>query len=394
MRKKMILLMVLAIAIVLTGCWDAIEIDKRGYVMVLGVDKYEAPSPQEEEEVMAEAPRVPKDTPRNRYSFTYVLPNLSFINGEGGDANIVYSTVGESLYGATRILSTRINRQVFFGHMKVVVIDEKVARDAHMFQETLDAIERDPLISRRVHIAITPNTAKEVLGIEPQINPMTGDFLKDLFLNKDRSPRSGGGVIGDIFEELRRWGNIVIPRIVPGEEDIKVAGSAVFKDYQMVGWLGEVETRALEILRGTARPGGLTVRYQNDTEYIVPVDLIYLSSITELDDTSDKIKIKKEIRTEGNIQQFAFLTENDLLESQIITEIEALVSEKLEKELKDTIEKLQKEFEVDVLGIDDYISKYYPKFWAEVEEDWQEIFPNIEIEVDVNTIIRRMGLTK
>ncbi|SES94561.1 germination protein, Ger(x)C family [Natronincola peptidivorans] len=403
MKKHMILLALLMMTSAFTGCWDAIEIDQRGYVMSLGIDKYEIPPPgkseegnsPEEEAAVPTMAHIPEDNPRNRFSFTYVIPNVEFLVGESENPNILYNTVGENLYSASRILTTRINKQVFFGHMKVLVIGETVARDPDMLREVLDAIERDQFISRRISVAIAPDTARGVLEVEPLINPMTGQFMADLFRNKDRSPRSGGGIMGDVFEELHRWGNTVIPRVIPGEEDIKVAGSAVIKNYRLIGWLGEVETRALEIIRGTARPGGLTVKHQGkDEEHIVPIDLIYLSSEFKLDKTSDKIRVIKEVKTTGEVKQFILDPHQDLMEPQLIRELEALVCEKIKKEMKETIRKLQEEFQVDVLGVDHYLSKYHPKLWPEVEEDWDEVFPHIEINVDVETKIRRVGLTK
>ncbi|AOY75180.1 Ger(x)C family spore germination protein [Clostridium formicaceticum] len=400
MKKKIILLLlVFIILFTLTACWDAIEIDERGYVMALGVDKYKIPPPGKDNEEAAEEAAVttmahiPEDNERNRYSFTYVIPNVEFLIGESDKANILYNTVGENLYAASRILTTRINKQLFFGHMKVVVIGEDIVRDPKLFREILDVIEREPFISRRINIAIAPDNARDVLEVEPLINPMTGQFMADLFRNKDRSPRSGGGMIGEVLEDLHRWGNTVIPRMIPGVADIKVAGSAVIKNYQMRGWLGEIETRALEIMRGTARPGGLSVQY-GEEEITVPVDLIYLSRKFHLDESDKKIKVTIEVNTEGEIEQFYLDPEHDLLDPEMIRKIEDKVCDKICDELETTIEKLQKEFEVDVIGIDYYLSRFHPGVWKEVKEDWSEIFPTIEIAVDVDTKIRRVGLTR
>lgn len=408
MKKKIVLLLTIMITIsTLTGCWDAIEVDDRAYVMSLGVDKYEAPSGEERSQEDGEGNKIsadiPEENPRNRYAYTYLIPNVEFLIGESDRANILYNSVGENLYAVSRILTTRLNKQLFFGHMKVIVIGEDVARDPQLLRETLDVIERDQFISRRINIAIAPGKARDVLEVEPSANPMTGQFIAELFQNKDRSPRSGSGEIGEVLENFHRWGNAVIPRVIPGEEDIKVAGSAVFKNYQLQGWLGEVETRALEIMRGTARPGGLSVKYGEDesvverhgTDYhIVPIDLIYISRKFYLNEDENNISITIEVKTEGEIEQFYLNPEHDLLEPERIREIEDKICIKICNELEATIEKLQKEFETDVIGVDYYLSRFHPKLWEEVKEDWGEIFPTIDISVKVETKIRRIGLTR
>ena len=52
-----------------------------------------------------------------------------------------------------------------------------------------------------------------------------------------------------------------------------------------------------------------------------------------------------------------------------------------------------KEFNADALGILEYLYKFHPKIYKEVEKDWDSIFPYIDIEVDVDVKIRRRGLS-
>jgi hypothetical protein len=58
------------------------------------------------------------------------------------------------------------------------------------------------------------------------------------------------------------------------------------------------------------------------------------------------------------------------------------------------VNKIQKEFETDIIGIDRYLRQRHPDLWKTVEKDWQEIFPNIDIDVSTNVKIRRVGLVR
>ena len=41
-----------------------------------------------------------------------------------------------------------------------------------------------------------------------------------------------------------------------------------------------------------------------------------------------------------------------------------------------------------------YLDKYHHKLWEEIEDDWDKIYPEIEIDVVVDVKIRRRGITK
>lgn len=401
-RKKAGMVMLLMMVMILTGCWDAIEIEDRAIVTSLAIDKY-IPSPSQEIE---EEGRLPNDVSRNRFIFTYGLPSAMFLQGKGEEANIVYQTVGENLFSASRIMATRLGMQVFLGHLDAIVIGESVAKDSHLFREILDAIERDSLITRRASLVIAPESAAEVLKVQQSLLPFTGDFITKIFRNKDRSYRSGTGNIGHVLENLYATGATTISRIIPGKEDLKVAGAAVIKDYQLRGWLGEIETRAVEIIKGRPVDAGISIEYgKTDARivsgeaahghdyHIIPIRLEYKTTKFHLQG-EDPISIRIEVIADGGIQQFYFDPEQDLLNPELIHRVEEKASKAIQEELEGTIKKLQEEFQTDVIGVGRYISRYHPKLWKKIEKEWKETFPTIEIVVDVKMQIRRVGLSK
>ena len=400
-NSKILLILILILAMVLTGCWDYIDIEKRGYVSVIGIDKFEK-EPMKEIDVGA---KDPKDTPENRFSLTYLMTNVDYIVDKADEPNIIYTAPGETFYGSSRVLPTYYDKQVNFGHLKVAIIDEKVASDEKLFREVLDGFERDPFINRRLYMLLTSETAEKVINVEPVSNMVTANFLLDLLENKTRPARSGNGTISNIYRDVYWNKNTIIPRVIPGEEDIKVAGSGVIKNLKFEGWLGETDTRSLEIIRGEAKPEGINLKYnsienkvaqEGDTwDYIISIALIYQpSKIKLIEKKKDNIKISVEIEVVGTIEEFYFQPKQDLLNPKTIDYFSESVCKKLTKELEDVTKKLQKEYKVDVMGIDRRLSTFHPKFWDEVKGDWEEIFPNIDIVINVNTNITQIGVLK
>ena len=47
--------------------------------------------------------------------------------------------------------------------------------------------------------------------------------------------------------------------------------------------------------------------------------------------------------------------------------------------------------DADIFGFGESIQKKYPKEWANMENNWDEIFPQTEIEIHVDAKLRLMG---
>lgn len=369
-----IIVFILIISLLLTGCWDMVEIEDRAHISSVGIDRYTGP--------------IVDKKPGNRYVFTFSFPEHKKEDAK----DIVVSTVGQTLYSVSRIMADRSNSEFFLGHLRTVVIGSDIAKDPKVFRQVLDGIENSEFISRRVVLAITEDSAQEVINIVPAMENRLGEFISELFRRTDRIPRTVGSSIGDILKDLHENGNTIIPKIIPGETDVKVAGAGIISDFQFKGWLGEMETAHLLVLKGQAKYlSGMSVEYNG---HIIPVDLRPKKPKLTLVKDKDNINILIEVEMEGDIKQTYFEAEEDMLKVENVEEIEKRIQRVTEERTTIALNKIQKEFETDVLGIDRYLRQYHYKLWEEIEKDWREIFPNIDIHVSTDIKIRRVGLIR
>ncbi len=59
------------------------------------------------------------------------------------------------------------------------------------------------------------------------------------------------------------------------------------------------------------------------------------------------------------------------------------------------VDKLQREFKADIFGFNEMAAKKFPQYWSRVEKEWDEkYFPKLEIMVEVDAKVRRMGTTR
>ena len=132
-------------------------------------------------------------------------------------------------------------------------------------------MENNRFLSRRTVLAITEDSAAEIIKTVPSMEDKIGEFIAEIFRRPDRIPRIVGNSAGDVFRDLHESGNTIIPKIIPGESDVKVAGGGIINNYKFKGWLGENETAHLLVLKGETRClCGMSVEHKG---YNIPIAL-------------------------------------------------------------------------------------------------------------------------
>jgi len=392
MAKILKLPLLILVTLCLNGCWDKVEIEERDYISVLGIDVFKEEGASEDKEDTIGKIDVPEESLRNTYTVTYVFPNLSGIgkNAQRDVRRFVISSVGPNTFQTTRQLSTRLNRQLFFKHLKTVIVGEDFARNPDYMKENLDALDRHDQISRKVYFMISEGTAKETLKIETEVESITSAGLHQVALTGNTA-RYNPLTLDDILVQLHGNGSALIPRIIPGKKEIKIAGSAVIKDYRLIGWLGEQENRAVMFLADQIKGSIVDVPYKD-----VSIPYIITDSFTKksVDLGGDALKALESIEMEGYMQKYEIGTETTILEENVIKAIEEEVEKELKREIEVTLNKLQKEFKVDVIGMGDYLRKFKPDLWETIEKDWEEIFPDLDVSIKIDAKLRRVGMTR
>ncbi|HZK56748.1 MAG TPA: Ger(x)C family spore germination C-terminal domain-containing protein [Clostridia bacterium] len=126
----------------------------------------------------------------------------------------------------------------------------------------------------------------------------------------------------------------------------------------------------------------------------IPIALRPKRPKISLVENKDNIKILIEVEMEGDIEQTYFEADENMLDVKFVKEAENAIERETEQRARGTINQIQKDFETDVLGINKYLRQSHYKLWKEVEKDWQDIFPNIDIDVSMDIKIRRIGLVR
>ena len=378
MRKKIFLILYIIVAILLTGCWDVIEINRRNYIASVGFDINEEAKNKEG---------------ADRFLLTFVYPIVGAAGQEQKPKaqKAVISTTARTVLEGSRQLSTRTAFPFDLKHMKVILIGEGLFREPEVMKEIFDGIGRDKRINRKVKIVVVEGKAKDILEITPKEESFSGLYLNDLLENDRNASRFTAQTYSDLIKDMDIKVASLVPRAVPKKTEIKLSGGGIIKDYKLVGWIGEEENRNIAIVNDKIKSEIVNVNIEDTA---VSYILNNVESKKNVKMENGKIKANIKISIEGYLQKYKLDTGKDVFDVAFLDSIEKSLEKEIKREIEDTIDILQKKYSADVIGIGDHMSKFEPDIWEKVKDNWDETFSNIDINVSVDAKVRRTGLIR
>lgn len=373
MKRLIILLMIIILAIVFSGCWDMVEINQRLFPYTIGVDF----NPKEGE----------------KYLITISYPNINAIGKNATQADRVHiiSTTSSSVFEGSRQLLTRLPYSFYYKHLRVLIIGQELAKEEESIRQILDGLNRDFIINKKIRMVVAENKAQDILLSVPKAKrqEVIEGTIFSMLREDSGASRYTPQTLTEFIKNMDIGGVALMPRIEAYDEDIKVFGGAIFKNYALIGHIGELENISISLMKGElsrslidARFNGITISYAITGTQVKK----------KLEKKDGNIIIKLNIETEGTLQEHILQDKTSTNHIEQLKDMEKAINNYLEGQINKTLEILQKEYKADVIGIGEYIYKFHPKVWKEISSDWDEVFSTIDIEVVVDSKIRRKGL--
>ena len=178
---------------------------------------------------------------------------------------------------------------------------------------------------------------------------------------------------------------------------LKISGGAVFKGDRLVGWMDERETRGWTFLTNMTRRAVMSVKLPKSPEDPEDAEEEYLTVVisqveTELKAKKDgngsefALKIFADGRIEDKTAPGDFLRDRDKVAS-----MNRRTAAAIQNDITKALKKAQS-LNADVFGLGWLLYRTQYKQWQQVEDRWDEIFPNVAVDMDVRVDIRRSGL--
>lgn len=379
MKSRIALLLKIMICVFLilsiTGCWNSRELDKFAIVMGVGFDK-------------------PKESGKVQLTAQIVKPGeLKAPKKEGGGGDNAYwniKSTGDTVFSAVRGFTHESSRKLYWPHNQVLIFSRNIAEEG--VQKYIDFFVRDHETRRTVWVLVAKDKAGEILEVKPELEKIPALSIANLCEAQLATSQSSTVKLQEFITRLMsKITAPVAPFIeVSGEgkeKKVLVSGTAVFKKDKLAGQLDKTETRGLLWVIGEVKSGIIDVDCP-DGDGKVALEIIRASSKITPEIKDGRVHIKVEIKEEGNLGCQS--CPEDLTLPPKVASLEKEKQAAIRSEVMAALKKARK-FNTDIFGFGDAVHQKYRKEWKDLESRWDEVFPNIEVEVIVDARLRRPG---
>lgn len=394
-------MILLGMGMLLAGCNGARESEEVAYIVAIGIDKAE-------QEGMI------------KVTYQIARPNVEGNKGEGDKDIILLTNTAVTIAESLNLLNSKMALVPSMSHIKVLIVGEELARQG--LADMWGSLKRYREYRGSMFVLVARGTAKKFLeenkpifniSISKYYETMLGSgeeagyYLRTSFHQfyirlKSQSAQPYAAMVGiSPKSDERKIATQAVPggKIegytagnipLQGGNPVEFAGTAIFFGDKMVDALSTTETRMLAMLLGDYTHGFFTVVDPLNAKYFFNVILRLGSKpdikvVLENDHPVITINIKLEAEISNlpsgiNYEQDNYLP---LLEEQ--------VNKVCQQEMINMIHHTQ-QVDSDVAGFGYYIRPLFKNNADYLDYNWCEQYKQAEVNVTINTKIRRTGL--
>ncbi|WP_274650797.1 Ger(x)C family spore germination protein [Paenibacillus humicola] len=375
------LLIPAAALLALTGCWNRKEINDIAIITAAGIDK-KANQIELSIQVM-----ITKGGDSGQQE-------LGSDGSTGGMRSLVRSATGVTVPDAMARLQEQFPRRLFWSHSDAFIFSQSFAKEG--LREQIDFFGRHPQMRMRSYVFVSKGSARHALEMLPPLERTSGEALRELanlgtLLNVTTKELlqmlvgDAGTAAVPIIEQLPRLHRADRMNTMP-----YITGTAVFKDGRMIGTLNDKLTRGLLWLKNEIRTMVITVKPKGE-DGLMSFEVLRAKSelVPEIRDGIWSIKLN----IKGDDDLIQNTTPLNMSNPKFVKMMEKQLNEELKRRIEATLDVLQHHYKADIMGFADAFHRKYPREWKRSKARWNEIFPEVKVEIDADLKIKRPGIS-
>ncbi|MGI6360760.1 MAG: Ger(x)C family spore germination protein [Bacillota bacterium] len=370
--KRLLIIITMICCLGLCGCGDRIDLDSLGLVLGVGLDL------------------VPEKEIKNGEKVRIVveMDNVE-VSNEGQDNSnegFFLESTGKTVAEAFSNLSSQVEKNLSFGHMKVLIVGDSVAKDS--LNNYLDYFLRNAEVPPLIYLLLTEGETKKVFDSK---NKMMRFVSTDLaFMLSGKKNKSNGKFVSTTMQDYLE--TMIIPHqsiLLPVVSTLKDPTSIELKKIAVLDYNGTF----VEYLDQDCHVGSIMF-LEDNFHFMLPI---------KINNTLEKVSMDvKEVKKK---KQWSFVDGHPQLTYKISTYcvIKSIMGYR-ESKYFDTNEDanicknvLTKyayinwqnalEMEQDYLLIGNELRKHYYDYWLSVKDDWPRAMKDIKLNVEINSRI-------
>ncbi len=376
-KMFILIFIILLSSSVISGCWNYREINDFLIVTGAAIDKSED-------------------------NDDYII-SIETISPKGGEnvemESAIYSATGKTIFDAIRNSIQISGKKTYWSHAKVIVISKDIAKEG--ISPILDFFNRSIEIRSDIFLLISlDETAKKILESKDTVHNTASYHLEEMLNSEKSIPKYHSVELYEFKDSLScKIQSPIAPTTkaidINGMKAPTIFGTAVFRKNKMVGWLNEYDTTNMIIIKGEDFDGGIIlIENALDTNTNISLEVFDSKTKVSTDIIEDNIIINIDVKMNVEISEIAQYGEKvDFLSKKGRKEFEKYAEELIKTRLESTINKVQREYKTDVFGFGRKVKINHPDEFKKMINNWDEIFSNLQVSVNVDLTIQGSSLT-
>lgn len=370
-KRVLISIFVFIYLLCIAGCWNYRELDDLAIVAGAAIDK----------------------GADGQYTVTTEVVDVDGSNDAKSTSKLV-SMHGKTILDAIRNGISVTGKKLYWSHCKVAILSKEIAEEG--VTKVLDVFIRDAEIRNDVDIVYSrQDTAREILEAQETTESIKAFAIDNILKNQIKISKAPKTDLLDYSIELQTKGiSMVIPAVhleeLKGNMIPRVAGAAIIKDDKLVGELGEEDTQALLFIRNEVK-GGVLIDDKN-IGLSAPISMEIFRNDTKVKPIVEDGKIKFKVNILVTVGTDEIQGNENFGDEKAVIMLEASTSAATQKKVTEFIKKIQSEYGTDIFLFGDRLREKNINKWKSVSGRWEEVFRNLEVDVDAKVHIKNSAL--
>jgi spore germination protein KC len=371
MKMSMIIRMTAIIvmsAVLLTGCWDHVEIDQLAVVAGVAIDKGDA----------------------DKLIITVETVEVGFGN-ESAPKPRILTIEGETIFDAVRHMSSVIGKRLYWSHAKVVIVSRDIA-EAGILQ-VLDWFSRDNETRTDINILVSgESTASEILTSSPLADTVVSFEIQKILDSQKRLNHALDIEVWKFANDIEGKGiaataPLVKLMTVEGKKTPELDGAAAFHGDRLIGFIDGIDTLYLLFVLNKIKGGIMVIKEEgNGTNAEVSLEILHSKTKVTPVIRNGSVEVDIDIKTDTAIDEIGTCV--NVLPEDKLMDLGTLAENMLKNRIEEIIKKAQTELDADIFGFGDMLREDDPSAWRVLEPDWHNVFKDIKVNIKAKVRIK------
>ncbi len=359
--KRVKLVLLLAAALLASGCWDSRDIEERNIATLVIVDKTE-----------------------DKYSFLieYSKPSSGKKNGESERGYIFRKSEGASLIEAREAQDRELDNPGYLGATNAVIMTERFADSG--IEEYVYRLRETNDYRKMVDVLITADEPASFAEVESEQSSV-GAAIEGTMESLTKSGQMYDFHLSEILESLAGPCNcFLLPNVRISNNDLEISGFSVFRDGKRIGSISAEDSKGVLLL----------LVKQPEMYYRVPADGSEATVQIRLDKRSVQpsyqdgtIRFTIDCRFDGVLSN---MSENTTVTEETGRQIAAALQEEIAQDIFTAVQMSQQTFQSDYLDFFNTFRIAYPVEFRNM--DWCSEYPNAAVTIRVSVSLDTSGV--